>query len=86
MPAAGRPGRVYTWAEIEDAVFYEVTFVRNGRAFHAAQTAEPWLRVPDTLKFPRGTYRWSVRPAIADDSGIVVGDAVVVRTFRVGGG
>jgi hypothetical protein len=63
-----------------------VAFVRNGRPFHAAQTADAWLRVPDSLRFSPGTYRWSVRPAIAGDSGIVVADAVVVRTFRVSGG
>ncbi len=63
-----------------------MAFVRNGELFHAAQTADAWLRVPDSLKFTPGRYRWSVRPAIAGDSGIVVADAVVVRTFRVADG
>jgi hypothetical protein len=77
---------VYRWAPIEGAVFYHVAFVRNGKPFHAAQTAASLLRVPDGLKFPPGTYRWSVRPAIVGDSGIVVGEPVLERTFRVGGG
>lgn len=83
---SGRAARLYTWGAKDGAVFYQVTFVRNGKPFHTAETPNAWLRVPETLRFPPGTYRWSVRPAIADDSGIVVGDAVVVRTFRVTGG
>ena len=77
---------MYRWAPTEGAVFYHVAFVRNGKQFHAAQTADTFLRVPNGLKFPPGVYRWSVRPATVGDSGIVVGEAVVERTFRVGGG
>ena len=80
------PSRLYVWAPVEGAVFYQVAFVRNGEPFHTAETADAWLRVPDSLKFTPGTYRWSVRPAIAGDSGVVVADAVVVRTFRVADG
>ena len=89
LPTLVRPGRaarLYTWEAKGGAVFYQVAFVRNGKPFHTAETPNAWLRVPETLRFPPGTYRWSVRPAIADESGIVVGDAVVVRTFRVTGG
>jgi hypothetical protein len=83
LPASGRPSRVFSWQETEGAAFYYVVFLRNGKTFHTAETANPWLRVPDSLKFPPGAYRWSVRPAVAGDAGIVVGDAVLVRTFRV---
>jgi hypothetical protein len=83
LPASGGPSRVFTWQETEGAAFYYVVFLRNGKTFHTAETANPWLRVPDRLKFPPGAYRWSVRPAVAGDAGIVVGDAVLVRTFRV---
>ena len=82
----GRAARTYSWAATEGAVYYQVTFVRDGKPFHTAETPNAWLRVPNTLQFPPGTYRWSVRPAIADAAGIVLGDAVVVHTFRVTGG
>jgi hypothetical protein len=83
LPASGRPSRVFSWKETEGAAFYYVVFLRNGRTFHTAETANPWLRVPDSVKFTPGDYSWSVRPALAGDAGIVMGDAVLVRTFRV---
>jgi hypothetical protein len=77
---------VYTWKVTPGAVYYHVSFVRNGKQFYDTQTADPWIRVPDSMKFPPGIYRWSVRPAVVGDTGIVVGEAVLVRTFRVGRG
>lgn len=74
---------MYTWAPTEGALFYHVSFTRNGQPFHDAQTRRPRLRVPAGLKFPPGRYRWSVRPALVSDSGLVVGEPVVVRRFRV---
>ena len=63
-----------------------MSFVRDGKQFYDAQTPDSRIRVPDSLKFPPGVYRWSVRPAVVGDTGIVVGEAVLVRTFRVGRG
>ena len=77
------PARVYSWAPTNGAVFYHVAFTRNGKPFHAQQTRLPKLRLPAGLKFPPGRYRWSVRPALVGDSGIVVGEPVLVRSFRV---
>jgi hypothetical protein len=82
-PPAPPPAREYTWAPTEGALFYHVSFTRNGQPFHDAQTRRPRLRVPAGLKFPPGRYRWSVRPALVSDSGLVVGEPVVVRRFRV---
>jgi hypothetical protein len=83
LPASGRAARVFAWHETKGAVSYYVTFARNARPFYAAQTRDPWLRIPDNVGFPPGMYSWSVRPAVADESGIVLRDAIVVRTFRV---
>jgi hypothetical protein len=79
----GQAPRVYVWAPAEGAAFYHVTFVRNGRTFHSEDTPTPWLKLSAGLRFPPGTYRWSVQPAIAGDAGIALEDAVLVRTFRV---
>lgn len=81
--APGQAPRLYTWAPTEGAAYYQVTFVRNGRTFHNAETPNPWLKLPDALTFPPGTYRWTVQPALAEGDGVAVGDAVLVRTFRV---
>jgi hypothetical protein len=79
----GQAPRLYTWAPSEGAAYYQVTFVRDGRTFHSAETPNPWLKLPETLRFPPGTYRWSVQPALPGDDGVSLEDAVLVRTFRV---
>ena len=84
-PRPRPPARVYSWAPMTGAVFYHVAFTRNGKPFYDAQTRSPKLRLPPRLKFPPGRYRWTVRPALVGDSGIVVGEPVVARSFRVRG-
>jgi hypothetical protein len=79
----GQAPRLYMWAPSEGAAYYQVTFVRGGRTFHSAETPNPWLKLPDTLRFPPGTYRWTVQPALTEGDGVAVGDAILVRTFRV---
>jgi hypothetical protein len=83
-PAAAH--RVYIWAPAKGALYYRVEFFRNGKPFHAAQTADPSLRLPAALKLPPGTYRWSVRPATVGKTGVVLRGAILTRSFRVGRG
>jgi hypothetical protein len=83
LPASGGVPRVLSWHETKGAVAYWVALVRNGRQVYAAQTRDPWIRLPDKVQFLPGTYAWSVQPAVEDASGIVFGDAILVRTFRV---
>ena len=78
--------RVYTWAPTEGAFYYRVEILRNGELFHAAETADPSLRLPATLRLPPGTYRWSVRPATVGPAGVALQRAILTRTFEVGGG
>ena len=78
--------RVYIWAPTDGALYYRVEFLRNGKPFHAAETAGPSLRLPATLRLPPGTYRWSVRPATVGAAGVVLQPAILTRTFEVGGG
>lgn len=83
---AGSPSRLYIWAPAADAVYYDVSFVRDGRPFRVLRTEDSWLRLPSTLQFTPGTYRLTVRPAVVGKAGIVLGTPIVERTFRVGGG
>jgi hypothetical protein len=83
LPAPGAVPRVLTWHETKGAVSYYVALTRNGSQVYAAQTRDPWIRLPDEVRFVPGTYAWSVQPAVEDASGIVFGDAIVVRTIRV---
>jgi len=78
--------RVYIWAPTDGALYYRVEFLRNGKPFHAAETADPSLRLPATLRLPPGTYRWSVRPATVGAAGVVLQPAILTRTFEVDGG
>jgi hypothetical protein len=78
--------RVFIWAPAKGALYYRVEFLRNGKPFHAAQTADASLRLPATLKLPPGTYRWSVRPATVGEAGVVLRRAILTRSFRVGRG
>jgi hypothetical protein len=78
--------RVYVWAPTDGALYYRVEFLRNGKPFHAAETADPSLRLPATLRLPPGTYRWSVRPATVGAAGVVLQQASRPRTFEVGRG
>ena len=78
--------RVYIWAPTDGALYYRVEFLRNGKPFHAAETAGPSLRLPATLRLPPGTYRWSVRPATVGAAGVVLQPAILTRTFEVCGG
>jgi hypothetical protein len=78
--------RVFSWAPAKGALYYRVEFFRNGKLFHAAQTADPALRLPGTLRFPPGAYRWSVRPATVGNDGVAMRAAILTRSFRVGRG
>ena len=77
------PKRMYAWKPFSGAVYYQVSFVRNGAAFYATQTRTPRLRLPAGLKLGPGRYRWTVRPAIVADLGIRLADPIIRRAFMV---
>jgi hypothetical protein len=59
---------------------YQVTFLRNGRAFYRTRTRAPRAELPQRVRFTPGSYRWTVRPVIAG----ALGDPIVDSTFEVG--
>jgi hypothetical protein len=77
------PKRTYAWKPFSGAVYYQVSFVRNGGAFYATQTRLPRVRLPAGLRFRPGRYRWTVRPAIVADLGIRLADPIIRRAFMV---
>jgi hypothetical protein len=74
------PARTFSWPPRAGAGSYQVTFLRNGRAFYRTRTGAPRLKLPPRLRFTPGRYRWTVRPTIAG----VLADPIVDSTFEVG--
>ena len=81
-----RPARVFSWPPHAGAAYYQVVFLRNGRPFYRTRARTARLRVPGRVRFTAGSYRWSVRPAIAAASGIRLARPIVDSTFQVDGG
>lgn len=77
------PKRTYAWKPFSGAVYYHVSFWRNGAAFYATQTRAARLRLPAGLKLAPGRYRWTVRPAIVADLGIRLAEPIISRAFLV---
>jgi outer membrane biosynthesis protein TonB len=74
------PARTFSWPPQANAAFYQVTFLRNGRAFYRTRTRAPQVKLPARVRFTPGGYRWTVRPAVAGD----LADPIVDSTFEVG--
>lgn len=56
------PRRVFVWPAVTGAEAYAITFARNGNSFYSAVVVEPRLELPDSIRFPPGSYRWVVQP------------------------
>jgi hypothetical protein len=78
-----RPARVFSWPPRAGASYYQVVFLRNSKPFYRTRTTAARLQLPERVRFTAGIYRWTVRPAIASDAGIVLALPVVDSTFRV---
>lgn len=73
----------FAWPPRPAAVYYQVRFIRNGNVFYQVQTTVPRLRFPPPIRFPRGHYRWIVRPAIRSEGVVRLADPIVDSTFRI---
>jgi hypothetical protein len=56
------PRRVFVWPAVEGATAYAVSFVRNGSRFFSAVVVESQLELPESIRFPPGSYGWIVQP------------------------
>jgi hypothetical protein len=84
-PPAAPPKRTYAWKPFSGAIYYQVSFVRNGARIYQTQTRAARLHLPARLRLRPGRYSWTVRPAIVADLGIRLADPIVRRAFRVRG-
>lgn len=73
----------FAWPPQPAAVYYQVRFLRDGNVFYQVETRVPRLRFPPPIRFPRGRYRWLVRPAIRSEEAVRLGDPIVDSTFRI---
>jgi hypothetical protein len=80
-----RPARIFSWPPHAGASYYQVVFLQNGKAFYRTQTNNARLVLPQGVRFRAGSYRWTVRPAIASDLGVRLARPIVDSTFKVSG-
>ncbi len=78
-----KPTRDWAWAPVPAADYYDVSFTRAGTVIYRATPAEPRLRLPDTVVFRAGPYRWVVRPGFGARSARNLGAPVVDSPFAV---
>jgi hypothetical protein len=80
-----RPSRTWAWPPVGGADYYLVEFFRAGERIYRGRPTRPQLRLPASVAFTPGVYRWTVRPGFGDpaendlrapivDSGFTVGD------------
>lgn len=80
-----RPSRNWAWPPVRGADYYLVEFFRAGERIYRARPTQPQLRLPDSVVFTPGAYRWTVRAGFGDpaandlrtrivDSGFTIGD------------
>lgn len=84
-PPPAPPKRTYSWKPSSGAIYYQVSFVRNGARIYQTQTRTPRVHLPARVRLKAGRYSWTVRPAIVADLGIRLADPIVRRAFRVRG-
>lgn len=85
-PSSGfRPSRTWAWPPVSGADYYLVEFFRAGKPIYRGRPTQPQLRLPASVAFTPGAYRWTVRAGFGDpaennlqapivDSGFTVGD------------
>jgi hypothetical protein len=83
-PPRFEPARAFGWVAQARAVYYEVTFLRNGQRFYRTRAPRPRLTLPRRIRFRPGVYRWTVRAAIRRGGSTQLGNPIVDSTFRVG--
>jgi hypothetical protein len=80
-----KPARVFSWPPRGGAVYYQVVFLRNSKPFYRTRTTSARLQLPARVRFTAGSYRWTVRPAVASDLGVQLALPIVDSTFQVNG-
>ena len=82
-PPAFEPTRNWAWAPVKEAAYYDVVFTRQGTVFYRASPTGPRLRLPASVVFRPGAYRWVVRPGFGERAAKNLGAPVVDSPFTV---
>ena len=78
-----RPTRDWAWAPVDGADYYSVQFLRGGTGLYRTWTENTRIRLPDSVVFRPGSYRWVVRPGFGERSAGRLGPPVVDSSFTV---
>ena len=77
------PAREYAWRSFAGALFYQATLMRNGRSIYQARTVQPHVRLPASIRFTPGSYRFVVRPGVVGDAGVQYGTPILEKRYQV---
>jgi len=78
-----RAQRVVTWRRFPAAVYYAVYLQRGAKTLFHAKTVRAGTVLPARLALEPGTYHVVVRPAIANEAGIILGPTLLRKTVKV---
>ena len=78
------PSRVFAWPATAGSSYYLFRIYRGTKLIHEAQPATPRLVLPASVRFTKGTYRWSVRPGVGPRAQNELGAPIVASRFEVG--
>ena len=78
------PSRVFAWPATAGSSYYLFRIYRGTKLIHEAQPATPRLVLPASVRFTKGTYRWSVRPGVGPRAENELGAPIVASRFEVG--
>jgi len=82
-PPTITPSHVFAWPAAQNASFYLVSFMRDGKKVFEKRVTEPRLTLPGSFRFTAGNYRWIVVPATGTAGNPQYAPAIIDSKFIV---
>ena len=82
-PPTITPSHVFAWPAAQNASFYLVSFMRDGKKVFEKRVTEPRLTLPGSFRFTAGNYRWTVVPATGTAGNPQYAPAIIDSKFVV---
>ncbi len=74
---------MFAWPAAQNASFYLVSFIRDGKKVFEKRVTEPRLTLPGSFRFTAGNYRWTVVPATGTAGNPQYAPAIIDSKFVV---
>lgn len=82
-PPTITPSHVFAWPAAQNASFYLVSFMRDGKKVFEKRVTKPRLTLPGSFRFTAGNYRWTVVPATGTAGNPQYAPAIIDSKFVV---